>query len=86
MVDVVAVRQIQPGWRVRSPLVVVSISEALVETMAGLLARSFHEEAAAHCLFDLTLTGRLVPPHEVASMIAQYEAGTHGGRRARPRQ
>ena len=83
-VVVVIVRQIEPGWRVRSPLVIVSISEELVETIADLIARGFDEENAAHVLFDLTLTGRLVPLHEVAQMIAGYEAGTHGGRRARP--
>jgi hypothetical protein len=77
--NLVAIRQIRQGLRVRRPITFRGCSADLVTTVRDLALRSFEEEGPAHLLCDLP-GERLISPSEIAAMIATYEATTTAGR------
>jgi hypothetical protein len=76
--NLVAIRQIRQGLRVRRPITFRGCSADLAATVRDLVLRSFEEEGPAHLLFDLP-GGRLISPSEIAAMIATYEAMAAAG-------
>lgn len=76
-VDVVAIRQVSPGMRIKQPFRWKDCLDDFVEAMRELVARAEHDESVAHALFDLPPSGdRPVCVDEVLALIDRYQTTT----------